>query len=134
MSTVRGIDPFLKVALPTRIPKRHRQSLHRRTPGSSPYNTRAGSHMSCELTGNRRSQTAAREAGNRLAVISIPPSSPKTSGRKGGPLCKRRATAPRLCTLSASSHLVGQREGPGPHVMQPVRRLLRAKKPHRHVR
>ena len=58
----------------------------------------------------------------------------ETSGRKGGPLCKRRATAPRLCTLSASSHPMGQREGPGPHVMQLVRRLLRAKKPHRHLR
>jgi hypothetical protein len=39
-----------------------------------------------------------------------------------------------LCTLSASSHPVGQREGPGPHVMQSVRRLLRAKEPHRHLR
>jgi hypothetical protein len=41
---------------------------------------------------------------------------------------------PRLCTLLASSHPVGQREGPGPHVMQPVRRLLRAKNPQRHLR
>jgi hypothetical protein len=39
-----------------------------------------------------------------------------------------------LCTLSASSHLVGQREGTGPHVMQPAQRLLRARKPHRRSR
>jgi hypothetical protein len=72
MSTARGIDPFLKAALPTRIPKRHGQSLHRRAPGFPPCDTRVGSHMSCELTRNRRSQTAAREAGNRPAVISVP--------------------------------------------------------------
>jgi hypothetical protein len=42
--------------------------------------------------------------------------------------------APRLCTHSASSHLVGQHEGPSPHVMQPAQRLLRARKPHRHSR
>jgi hypothetical protein len=77
MSTARGIDPFLKAALPTRIPKRHGQSLHRRAPGFPPSDTGAGSHTSCELTRNRRSQTAAREAGNCPAVISIPPSSPK---------------------------------------------------------
>jgi hypothetical protein len=77
MSTARGIDPFLKAALPTRIPKRHGKSLHQRAPGFPPCDTRAGSHMSCELTRNRRSQTAAREAGNRPAVISTPQSSPK---------------------------------------------------------
>jgi hypothetical protein len=63
MATARGIDPFLKVALPTRILKRHGQSLHRRAPGSSPYDTGAGSHTSCKLTRNGRSQTTAREAG-----------------------------------------------------------------------
>jgi hypothetical protein len=72
-----GIDPFLKAALPTRILKRHGQSLHRRAPGSSPYDMGAGSHTSCKLTRNRRSQTAARGACNRPAVISTPPSSPK---------------------------------------------------------
>jgi hypothetical protein len=60
MATARGIDPFLKAALPTRILKRQGQSLHRRAPGSSPYDTGAGSHTSCKLTRNRRSQTAAR--------------------------------------------------------------------------
>jgi hypothetical protein len=41
----------------------------------------------------------------------------ETSGRKGGPPCKWRATAPRFCTLSTSSHLAVQHGGPGPHVM-----------------
>jgi hypothetical protein len=58
----------------------------------------------------------------------------KTSRRKDGSPCRRCATAPQLCTLSASSHPVGQREGLGPHVMQPAQRLLRARKPHPHSR
>jgi hypothetical protein len=77
MATARGIDPFLRADLLTRFPKRHRQSLHRRALGFSPFGAGAGSHTSCRLTRNGRSQTAARGACNRPAVISIPPSSPK---------------------------------------------------------
>jgi hypothetical protein len=82
MSTAWGIDPFLKATFPTRIPKRHGQSLHRRAPGFPPSDAGAGSHMSCERTGNRRSQIAARKAGNRPAVIGVPPSSPKPAGER----------------------------------------------------
>jgi hypothetical protein len=42
MATARGIDPFLKAALPTRILNRHGQSLHRRALESSPYDTGLG--------------------------------------------------------------------------------------------
>jgi hypothetical protein len=62
MATARGIDPFLKANLLTRTPKRRRQSLHRRVPGFSPSDVGAGSHTSCELTRNGRSQIAAHEA------------------------------------------------------------------------
>jgi hypothetical protein len=82
MATARGIDPFLKAALPTRILKRHGQSLHRHALGSSPYDTGAGSHSSCKLTRNGRSQTTAREAGNHPAVISVPPFSLKPTGER----------------------------------------------------
>jgi hypothetical protein len=82
MSTARGIDPFLKATLPTRIPKHHKQSLHRRAPGFPPCDTRAGSHTSCGLTRNGRSQTAAHEASNRPVVISVPPSSSKPTGER----------------------------------------------------
>jgi hypothetical protein len=82
MATARGVDSFLKADLFTRTTKRHGQSLHRRAPGFSPSDTGAGSHMSCELTRNRRSQTAAHEASNRPAVISVLPSSPKPAGEK----------------------------------------------------
>jgi hypothetical protein len=77
MATARGIDPFLKADLLTRTPKRYEQSLHRRAPGFSPSDAGAGSHTSCELTRNGRSQIAVHEACNRPAVISVPPSSPK---------------------------------------------------------
>jgi hypothetical protein len=56
MAIAWGIDPFLKAALPTRVLKRRGQSLHQRAPGSSPYDTGAGSHTSCKLAQNGRSQ------------------------------------------------------------------------------
>jgi hypothetical protein len=82
MATTRGVDPFLKATLPTRVLRRHELSLHQRTVGSSPYDTGAGSHMTCKLAWDRRSQTAARGACNRPAVTSTPPSSPKPAGER----------------------------------------------------
>jgi hypothetical protein len=77
MATTRGVDPLLKAGLPTRVLRHRGLSLHRRAPGSSPYDTGAGSHTSCKLAQSRRSQTAARGACNHPAVTSTPPSSPK---------------------------------------------------------
>jgi hypothetical protein len=82
MATAREIDPFLKAALPTRIPKRHGQSLHRCASGPPPYDTRAESRTSGGLTQSRRIQIAARGACNLPAVISVPPSSSKPAGKK----------------------------------------------------
>jgi hypothetical protein len=96
MATARGIDPFLKAALPTRVLRRRGLSLHRRALGSSPYDMGAGSHMSCKLAQNRRSRTVARGACNRPAVTSTPPSSLKP--------CRWRATAPRGRTPSTSTY------------------------------
>jgi hypothetical protein len=58
----------------------------------------------------------------------------RTSGRKIEPPRREHATAPQLCTLSASSLPVDQQEGPVPHTVQPARWSLRARKPHRHLR
>jgi hypothetical protein len=114
MATARGIDPFLKAALPTRILKRHGQSLHRRAPGSSPYHTGEGSHTSCKLTRNERSQTAARGACNRPVITSAPPSSPKPAveraDRRTGGVQPHRSGAPLQIRRI-------QHGGPGPHVM-----------------
>jgi hypothetical protein len=49
MATTRGVDPFLKATLPTRVLRHHGLSLHQRAPGSFPYDTGAGSHTTCKL-------------------------------------------------------------------------------------
>jgi hypothetical protein len=79
-----------------------------------PYDTGAGSHASCKLTRNGRSQTAARGACNRPAVTSTPPSSPKPAVERAdshaGGVQPHRGGAPlRLRRI--------QHGGPGPHVM-----------------
>jgi hypothetical protein len=76
----KGVAPFLKATLPTCVLRRRGLSLHQHAPRSSPYDGGAGSHASCELAQDRRSQTAARGARNYPAVTSAPPSSPKPAG------------------------------------------------------
>jgi hypothetical protein len=68
-----------------------------------PYDTGARSRASCKLAPGRRSQTAARGARKCPAVTSIPPLSPRPAGEKGGPPCRRHATAPRGRTPSTST-------------------------------
>jgi hypothetical protein len=82
MATTQEVDPFLKATLLTRVLRRRGLSLHQRAQRSSPYDTGAGSHMTCKLAQDRRSQTAAREACNCPAVTSTPPSSPKPAGER----------------------------------------------------
>jgi hypothetical protein len=80
-------------------------------------------NASCKLAQGRRSQTATRGARNCPAVTSIPPLSPRPAGERvdshAGGMQPRQVGAPlRLQRV--------QHGGPGPHVMQPTRRLLRA--------
>jgi hypothetical protein len=77
-----GDRPLFKGGSPHSHSKRREQSLHRRAPGFPPSGAGAGSHTSCGLTRNGRSQTTAREAGNHPAVISVPPFSPKPAGER----------------------------------------------------
>jgi hypothetical protein len=77
-----GDRSLFKGGSPHSHPKRHEQSLHRRAPGSSPYDTGARSHTSCKLTRNGRSQTTACEAGNHPTVISVPPFSLKPASER----------------------------------------------------
>ena len=119
-----GHPPFLKATLPTCVLSRRGPSLHQHAPRSSPYDTGAGSHASCKLAQGRRSQTAARGARNGPAVTSIPPLSPRPTGeradRHAGGMQPHQGGAPfRLRRV--------QHGGPGPHVVQPVRRLLHAR-------
>ena len=134
MATAREIDPFLKADLPTRAPKRHRQSFPRRALGLQPYDTGARPHMSYRLTrstkkanhrtrsvqlprsyaplhfrSNQRSGTLNRPSVKRSLIFA------ETSGQKGEP--PQAYNRPRLCAPSASLQPAVQHGGPGPHVM-----------------
>jgi hypothetical protein len=88
-----------------------------------PYDTGARSHASCKLAQGRRSQTAARGACNCPVVTSTPPLSPRPAGERADShavgMQPRQVGAPLRIQHA-------QHGGPGPHVMQPARRLLRA--------
>jgi hypothetical protein len=99
----KGVTLLLKATLPTCVLSRRGLSLLQHAQRSSTYGTGAGSHASCKLAQDRRSQ-------NRRARCAQLPSSYKhsstiarTSGGKGGPTCRRHATAPRGRTLSTST-------------------------------
>jgi hypothetical protein len=123
-SPFKGVTLLLKATLPTCVLSYRGLSLLQHAPRSSPYDTGAGSHVSCKLAQGGRSQTAARGARNCPAVTSIPPLSPRPAGeradRHAGGMQPHQVGAPfRL------QHV--QHGGLGPHVMQPARRLLRAR-------
>jgi hypothetical protein len=110
----KGVTLLLKATLPTCVLSRRGLSLLQHAPRSSPYDTGAGSHASCKLAQDRRSQTAARGARNCLAVTSIPPLLPGPAGeksdRQAGSMPLHQGDAPfRLRRI--------QLGGPGPHVM-----------------
>jgi hypothetical protein len=60
----KGVTLLLKATLPTYVLSRRGLSLLQHTPGSSPYDTGAGSHASCKMAQDRRGQTAVRGARN----------------------------------------------------------------------
>jgi hypothetical protein len=131
VATTQGVDPFLKATLPTRVLRRRGLSLHQCAPRSSPYDTGAGSHTSCKLARNRRSQTAARGACNRPTVTCTLPSSPKPAveraDRHAGGMQLRHRDAP----FSTSTHPTW-RPRPTRHVTGAS--VTTCEKLHRHLR
>ena len=119
----KGSPHLLKATLPTCVLSHRGLSLLQHAPRSSPYDTGAGSHVSCKLAQGRRSQTAARGAHDRPAVTSDPPFSPRPTGRRGGQPCRRHATAPDGRASPTSDTPAWN---PGPRVEQPARQLLHA--------
>jgi hypothetical protein len=89
----RSLPPF-KGNSPYVRPKTPRAESSPTRSKALPYDSGAGSHMSCRPAQGRRSQTAARGAHNRLAVTSDPPLLPRPTGGRGGQPCRRHATAP----------------------------------------
>jgi hypothetical protein len=122
-SPFKGITLLLKATLPTCVLSHRGLSLLQHAPWSPPYDMGAGSHASCKLAQGRKSQTAARGACNCPAVTSIPPLSPKPTGERAD----SHAVSMQPRQVGAPLRLQrAQHGGPGPHVMQPARRLLRA--------
>jgi hypothetical protein len=114
---------LLKATLPTCVLSHRGLSLLRHAPRSSPYDMGAGSHASCKLAQGGRSQTAMRGACNCPAVTSIPPFSPRPAGERAD----SHAVGMKPRQVGAPLRLQrAQHGGPGPHVMQPARQLLRA--------
>jgi hypothetical protein len=123
MVAFQGVTLLLKATLPTCVFSHCGLSLLQHAPRSSPYDTGAGSHASCKLAQGRRSQTAARGVCNCPAVTSIPPLSPRPAGERAD----SHAVGMQPRQMGAPLRLQrAQHGGPGPHVMQPARRLLRA--------
>jgi hypothetical protein len=60
MVAFQGVTLLLKAPLPTCVLSHHGLSLLQHAPRSSPYDTGAGSHASCKMARDRRSQTATR--------------------------------------------------------------------------
>jgi hypothetical protein len=92
--------------------------------GPPPTTRGLGPTRHASWPGMEEAETTARGACNRPAVTSTPPSSPKPAveraDRHAGGVQPHRGGAPlRLRRI--------QHGGPGPHVMQPARWLLRAK-------
>jgi hypothetical protein len=88
-----------------------------------PYGTGAGSHASCKLAQGRRSQTSARGACNRQRLQAFLHFRPDQR-------VKGRTAVQAACNCDKWARPFDfqrtQHGGPGPRVMQPARRLLRA--------
>jgi hypothetical protein len=110
----KGVAPFFKGDSPHLRPQPSRTESSPTRSKVLPCDTGAGSHASCKLAQDRRSQTATRGARNCPAVTSTPPSSPKPAGeradRQAGGMQLHQGDAPlRLRRV--------QHGGLGPHVM-----------------
>jgi hypothetical protein len=125
MATTQEVDPFLKATLPARVlkPSRTKSSPTR----SKVFPLRHGGWVPRVMRaapGQKKPNRHARGACNRPAVTSIPSSSPKPAGERAD----RHAGGMQLHQGGAPFRLRRiQHGGPGPHVMEPARRLLRAK-------
>jgi hypothetical protein len=111
---------------------RSAKKVNRRTGSVQPPCGYSPSHLRRNQRLRRR--TAIRGMCNRPAVIR-PSTFTATSGQGGEPPHKERATAPRLCTPSASTGgpTFGM-GGLGPHVIHQARQFLCTEKSHRHSR
>jgi hypothetical protein len=118
-----GHPPFKKAALPTCVPSRHGLSLLQHTPRSSPTARGLGptSHASRLRAEEAKPPCAVRTTAQRLqATLHFCPNQ-RAKGRAAMQAACNRA---KWAHFSDSQH--ARHGGPGPRVMQPARRMLRA--------
>jgi hypothetical protein len=127
----KGVTLLLKATLPTCVLSRRGLSLLQHTPRSSPYDTGARSHASCKMAQGRKKPNRRAWCAQLPSGYEHSSTSAQASGRKGGPPCRRHATAPRRRTLSTSTR-PAWRPRPTRHVTgAPV---TTCKELHRHLR
>jgi hypothetical protein len=121
----KGVAPLLKATLPTCVLSRCGSSLLQHAPRFSPPPRRGGwvPHVMQAGLGEKKPTHHARGACNHPAVTSTPPLSPRPAGERAD----SHAGGMQPCQAGAPLRLQrAQHGGPGPRVMQPARRLLRA--------
>jgi hypothetical protein len=127
----KGVALLLNATLPTCVLSRRGLSLHQHAPRSSPYDTGVGSHASCKLAHDRRSQTTTRGARNCPAVTSTPPLSPVPADERADRHAGGMQPHQRWRTLSASTR-PAWRPRPTRHVIDAP--VTICEKLHRHLR
>jgi hypothetical protein len=120
----KGVAPLLKATLPTCVLNRCVLSPLQHAPRFSP--PRRGGWVPRVMQagpGEKKPNRRARGACNHLVVTSTPPLSPRPAGKRAD----GHAGGMQPCQVGAPLRLQrAQHGGPGPRVMQPARRLLRA--------
>jgi hypothetical protein len=120
----KGVAPLLKATLPTCVLNRCGLSLLQHAPRFSPPQ-RGGwvPHVMRAGQGEKKPNRRARGACIHPAVTSTPPLSPRPAGERAD----SHAGGMQPCQVGAPLRLQhAQHGGPGPRVMQPACRLLRA--------
>jgi hypothetical protein len=105
MATARGIDPFLKVALPTRVLRRRGLSLHQHAPGSPPTTQGLGPtrHASWPRTEEAKPPRAERVTAPRLQALLHPRRNQRLKGRTAMQVAYNRTTGTHPFDFNASS-------------------------------
>jgi hypothetical protein len=119
-----GRPPFLKATLPTCALNHRGLSLLRHATRFSPPTARGlgPTRHASRSRGEEAKPPHARDTCNHPAVTSTPPLSPRPAGERAD----SHAGGMQPCQVGAPLRLQqGRHGGPGPRVMQPVRRLLR---------
>jgi hypothetical protein len=105
MATARGINPFLKAALPTRVLRRRGLSLHRHAPGASPTIRGLGPtrHASWPRTEEAKPPRAERVTAPRLQALLHPRRNQRLKGRTTMQVACNRTTGGHPFDFDASS-------------------------------